>query len=75
MAENVEKFHWLELKEPSGDLEESQVPPGSMCSAFLVYSGEPKDVLNQEDDIRSVLEKVISLAVGGWIGVVSKTRR
>lgn len=40
-----------------------------------MYSGEPKEVLNQEDAIRSVLEKIISVAVGGWIGVVSKTRR
>lgn len=25
----------------------------------LVHSGEPEEVLNQEDDIRSVLEKII----------------
>lgn len=66
-SENVEKCHRLELKEPSGDLKESEVPMGSVCHAFLVYSGEG---LNQEEDIRSVLEKMTLLAVGRWIGVV-----
>lgn len=68
-SENVEKCHHLKLKEPSGDLKESEVPTGSVCRAFLVYSGEG---LNQEEDIRSVLED--DSAGSGRMDGSSKTR-
>lgn len=66
--ENAEKFHCLECKGPGGDLKESRVSKGSMRSAFSCVHGEPEEVLNQEDDIRSVLERMLLAAVGGWIG-------
>lgn len=56
-------------------MKERQVPTGSCAVLFRAQRGEPKESLNQEDGIRSVLGKIMLLAVGvGW-GRPGVTRR
>lgn len=53
----------------------TQIPEESTHSAFSCVHQEPEEVLNQEDDIGSVLERILLVAVGGWMGQSLKQSR